>query len=141
MLTLASVSAHADRAGDLVTEGQELGKQGRFREALGKFRAAEQTSPRALHACLIGLAYLRDDQLGAAALSFADCRRRSTAEPPPTWLVDEEQALAAKLVISQLGTVTLELDPAIATLTVSAIAGGEAFAAAPTFFSRRARTL
>ncbi|MBA2539419.1 MAG: hypothetical protein H0V17_07285 [Deltaproteobacteria bacterium] len=135
MLTLVPALASADRADDLVTEGQELGKQGRFREALGKFRAAEELRPRALHACLMGLAFLRDDQLGASGLAFADCRRRGTAaEPPPSWVSVEEQALAARLAESQLGTVELELSPEIIMLSTPAIADGDPLAASRTLY-------
>jgi len=87
--------ASADRADDLVVAGQQLAVDGKYDEAIAKFREADAVRASALHACLIGLAQLRSGRLDAAELEFAACRKRSTAsDPVPEWLATEERKLA-----------------------------------------------
>ena len=129
---LAPVIAHAETADELVAQGQELARQGRIGDALERFRAADAAEPRAVHSCLIGLAYLRGGALGNAALSFLACHRRAQATPLPAWVDKEERDLAQRLTASDLGTVTLTVDPAITTLTVPALLDGAAFPVART---------
>lgn len=132
MCLLAPVAAHAETADELVAEGQELARQGRIGDALARFRAADAAEPRPVNSCLIGLAYLRGGALGNAELSFTQCHRRAQATPLPAWVAKEEQDLAQRLAASELGTVTLTVDPAITTLTVPALLDGAAFPATRT---------
>ncbi len=123
---LAPITALAETSDDLVTQGQELARQGRIDDAIARFRAADAVEPRAVHSCLIGLAYLRGGALGNAEVSFAHCHQRSTA-PLPVWVAKEEQDLVARLEASTLGTVTLVLDADIVSLAVPALLDGGAF--------------
>lgn len=132
MCLLAPVAAHAETADELVAEGQELARQGRIGDALARFRAADAAEPRPVNSCLIGLAYLRGGALGNAELSFTQCHRRAQATPLPAWVAKEEQDLAQRLAASELGTVTLTVDPTVTTLTVPALLDGAAFPATRT---------
>ena len=132
VLMLAPPSARAESADELVAQGQELAREGRIGDALARFRAADAAEPRAVHSCLIGLAYLRGAALGNAELSFAQCHSRAQTEPLPGWVAKEEQELAQQMTASRLGTVALTLDPAIVALSVPALLDGARFPPART---------
>ncbi len=120
-LVIAS-PAWADPADDLVNQGQQLAKQGKLREAITKFRAAEAIHPRALHDCLIGLAFARAGQLSASEIAFATCLQRATPDDPlPPWVATEKTALTAKLDTSAFGTVELALAPPLETVQIAAV--------------------
>jgi hypothetical protein len=119
--------ASASPADDLVTEGQALARQGRIGDALAKFREADQLEPRAVHSCLLGLAYLRGGALGNAEISFATCHRRAGTETLPPWVAKEEADLAQKLTSSELGTISLTVSPSITELAVPALLDGAWF--------------
>jgi hypothetical protein len=61
ILVIAAVArlAHADDVADLEKRGQELAKQNEYTQAIDAFKRADRLAPRAAHACMIGLAYLR----------------------------------------------------------------------------------
>jgi hypothetical protein len=106
MVLLASVPAAADHADDLVAEGQALAKQGQLDAAVARFRQADRARPRALHDCLIGLAYLRSEKISEAEIEISSCRRRaSSVDPLPDWLPPIEKQVrdgADKLVLVEL---------------------------------------
>lgn len=131
-IAMVTTPAHADRAEELVTEGQRLGKDGQLAAAIAKFREAERIQPRALHDCLIGLAYARAGELVASEIAFATCRRRAALGELPSWVASEERALAATLAVGKLGRLQLELDPEIATIRIAAV-GADAFVPPPAF--------
>jgi hypothetical protein len=121
-------AAHAEDAASLVADGQDLARAGNIQAAIAKFSAADQLEPRAIHSCLIALAYLRRDELASAQLMFTQCHDRAT-EPLPAWVTIEEQQLETRVASAGLGTVELTVDPAIVTITVPALLGGVPFAA------------
>ena len=132
--------ASADRADDLVVAGQQLAVDGKYDEAIAKFREADAVRASALHACLIGLAQLRSGRLDAAELEFAACRKRSTAsDPVPEWLATEERKLAGDRKLAEdrkLATQPAVVAPARATepprsrVPVILLAGGAGLAVA-----------
>jgi hypothetical protein len=126
-LLVASV-AHADPVDDLVAKGQELAKRLEFTQAIAAFKQADAQRPRALHACLIGLAYTRRELWPQAELFFAQCRTRATAgDPAPTWAAEAEHQLTAKLAAANIPAITIVVRPPRATLAASSFEADEVF--------------
>jgi hypothetical protein len=129
-LCLVAGVARADEVDDLVARGQALGKDGQWTQAIAAFKAADAKQKRALHACLIGLAYTRREAWGQAELFFATCRERAqTGDPVPDWLAEAEQQLAAKIAATATPAVTITVVPAgAARIAVSGFPADETFA-------------
>jgi hypothetical protein len=133
VLTLLSSgsAARADDADDLVAKGERLAQQGEFTQAIVAFKEADARWPRAAHACMIGLAYMRRELWPQAELFLAQCERRATAtDKPPGWIDGAWQQLAAKLSAAQIPSVAITVNPpdAAARLTVSSFEPDEGFA-------------
>ena len=114
----------------LVAEGEALAKAGNFSAATEKWKSADTLSPRAKHACLIGLAYTRREYWPQAEVFFARCRQNASAsDPVPTWLDAAEKQLEEKLAIAPVAAIKLSVDPpaAAARFIVSSFAPDEAF--------------
>lgn len=115
VLLLTSGSASADPQADAraqVAEGEALAKQGRFSEAIEKFRAAEQTSPSARHDCYIALAYRRLEQWGAGRLHAEKCVERATeADQAPKWIKNVRRDVDDGVARAGLVKVTLVVTP------------------------------
>jgi len=127
-LMLASGIAYADPVDDLIAKGQELGKQGELTQAIAAFKQADARRPRALHACLIGLAYTRRELWPQAEVFFAQCRAREIAgDIAPDWAGEAERTLAQKLLAANIPPITITVDPADAKITVSAFEADEVF--------------
>lgn len=126
-LSLA-VAAHAQdprgEADALVVEGARLGEEGRFEEAILRFKAAESRLPRALHDCNIGLAYARLARLPQAQFFLERCRRRS-AEPLPAWVSPRAETTLAQLRAGRHAPVRVETSPGLAPVLVSVFAPDE----------------
>jgi hypothetical protein len=128
---LASVSVvRADEVDDLEAKGQELAKQSEFTQAIAVFKQADAKRPRAAHACMIGLAYMRREAWPQAELFLALCEKRAVpGDQPPDWIDEAEKQLAQKLSAAQIPAVTITVSPANigARLTVSSFAPDEVF--------------
>ena len=114
----------------LVAQGEALAKAGNFSAAIEKWKTADKFTPRAKHACLIGLAYTRREYWPQAEVFFARCRQTASASDSlPTWLDAAEKQLAEKLAIAPVAAVKLSVDPpsAAAQCIVSSFAPDEAF--------------
>ncbi len=125
-----AVAARADDADDLVAQGEALAKQSDFSRAIEVFKKADALSPRASHACLIGLVYTRRELWPQAELFFALCHARATASDPlPPWIEKAEQQLAAKLAETGAAPVTITVTPLEAqpNISVSSFAPDESF--------------
>ena len=125
-----AVPTHADDADDLVAQGEALAKQNNFSRAIEVFKQADAISPRASHACLIGLVYTRRELWPQAELFFALCHARATpSDPLPPWIDKAEQELAAKLAETGASPVTITVAPLEAkpSISVSSFAPDEAF--------------
>lgn len=102
---LVATAAHADTAADLVQEGQALGQQKRYTEALARFRAAEAARADPVHHCWIAISTLRLDRAGEAELHLGRCLTAPAPRPPWVEVARQEitQAVAsgayAELVI------------------------------------------
>src|SRR3954469_25457724 len=130
LIVLASRPAFADDVDDLEAKGQELAKQSEFTQAIATFKQADAKRPRAAHACMIGLAYMRREAWPQAELFLALCEKRAVpGDQPPDWIDQAEQQLAQKLSAAQIPAVTIEVTPANinAHLTVSSFAPDEQF--------------
>jgi hypothetical protein len=126
LLVAASICASAqlalaDEADELVDKGQELGKQGEWSLAIAAFKRAEVLKPRAVNACLLGLAYTRRELWAQAELFFARCHARAKAgDEAPEWVADAEATLASKLAAAGIPLITIKVTPpAEATISVS----------------------
>jgi hypothetical protein len=130
LAVLARTASADDAADDLVAQGEEAARNGDYTRSIVMFKAADVRAPRALNACMIGLAYLRRELWPQAEVFFADCRRRSTAaDALPEWLPDAEQQLATKLASLEVAPVQIVVDPpgAHATISISSFAPDEHF--------------
>lgn len=122
--------ARAESAESLRARGEQLARDGRYSEAIDAFKAAEKLEPRARHACLIGLAYLRRELWPQAEIFLAQCEARATAaDPVPEWMPAAKQQLAERLASVAVSPVTLEVEPADldVELAVSSFAPDERF--------------
>ncbi|HSD89447.1 MAG TPA: carboxypeptidase-like regulatory domain-containing protein [Kofleriaceae bacterium] len=130
LILLASHVASADEVDDLVAKGQELAKQSEYTQAIVAFKQADAKRPRAAHACMIGLAYMRREAWPQAELFLALCEKRAVpGDQPPDWIDQAEQQLSAKLSAAQIPAVTILVSPGNigARLTVSSFAPDEVF--------------
>jgi hypothetical protein len=131
LLMLASRVALADDLADLEARGQELAKASEYSQAIEVFKQADAKQPRAAHACMIGLAYLRRELWPQAELFLARCEQRAVpGDQPPEWIDEAEHTLAAKLSAARIPAVTIAVLPANigAQVTVSTFAPDEVFA-------------
>lgn len=122
--------AHAESAESLRARGEQLARDGRYSEAIDAFKAAERLEPRARHACLIGLAYLRRELWPQAEIFLEQCEARATtADPVPEWMPAAKKQLAERLASVAVAPVTLEVTPAglDVQLSVSSFAPDERF--------------
>jgi hypothetical protein len=135
VLLCAHGAAFADPAADagrLAKEGEALARAGKYAEAVARFRAADAAAPRAVHDCLIALAFRRAGAWGAAELHAQRCHERATAaDPEPGWGAKLRSELASQVLAAGLAPLTVEVAPeaarAAAQVSVSTF-GPETFA-------------
>lgn len=116
------------RARGIAKEATALGRQGRFEEAIARFRDAERVSPRALHMCNIALAYTRLERWVEAHWHFVRCRDRWEAEesrPLEPWVAPRIEAIASTLAEVDAARVLLSVRPAGARVEIPSLAPGE----------------
>jgi hypothetical protein len=129
-IVLGGSVAHADDVDDLVAKGQDLAQRSEYTQAIASFKAADAKRPRAAHACMIGLAYMRREAWPQAELFLALCEKRAVpGDQPPDWIDEAHKQLAQKLSAAQIPAVTINVVPAGigARLTVSSFAPDEVF--------------
>ncbi|MDX2089230.1 MAG: PEGA domain-containing protein [Kofleriaceae bacterium] len=123
---LLAAPARAEDADTLRKDGEVLARQGSYAAAIEKFKAADRLAPRAAHACMIGLSYMRRKLWAQAELYFTRCTRRAeSGETLPDWVPAAKEQLAAGLAESQVTPVVIEVIPAgvAAEVTVSSLPG------------------
>jgi len=104
--------ARADTAEQLQAKGEQLAKLARYPEAIAAFKQADAIEPRASHACLIALAYLRGEAWPQAEIFLARCHARATAEDPlPDWVPEAEKLIAQKVATARVAEVDIAVDP------------------------------
>lgn len=126
----APASARADQRGDLQAKGEQLAKDGRYGEAIDAFKQADRLEPKASHACLIALAYMRRESWPQAELFLSICHQRAgKADPLPDWVPLADQQIKERLQAANVAEVTIEVKPADAhaSVTVSSFAPDEVF--------------
>lgn len=129
VLALAG-SAYADEADNLVAQGDDLARRAEYAQAIEKFKAADRARPRAMHACMIGLAYLRRQLWPQAEVFLSRCRKRAIASDPlPEWMDDAESQLAMQLKAAPVTAVEIVVQPpgVAASITTSSFAPDEQF--------------
>jgi len=127
----AAQGPSVESADDKRARGEQLAKDGRFSEAIDAFKAAEKLEPRARHACLIALAYLRRELWPQAEIFLDQCERRATpADPVPEWVPVAKAQLAERLGAVNVAAVEIVVEPAgvDVSLTASSFAPDERFA-------------
>jgi hypothetical protein len=127
---LLSGVAHADSIDDLQASGEQLARDGRYGDAIAKFKEANHLEPRPIFACLIALAYTRKENWPQAELFLSQCRERQSAGTQlPDWVPEAENQIKEKLAAAGLVAVTISVRPSNAgvTLTVSSFAPDETF--------------
>lgn len=130
-MSLAPATAVAESGEEMRARGEQLAKDGRFSEAIDAFKAAEKIEPRARHACLIALAYIRRELWPQAEIFLEECQTRATAaDPVPEWLPQAKQQLAERLAAVNVAPITIRVEPAgvDVRLAVSSFAPDELFA-------------
>ncbi len=127
----STTAAQAPESGEsLRARGEQLAKERRYSEAIDAFKAAEKLEPRARHACLIGLAYLRRELWPQAEIFLEQCEARATtADPVPEWMSTAKQQLQERLAAVNVAAVTILVEPAgaPARIAVSSFAPDELF--------------
>ncbi len=83
LATLALADDAADKALALNKEGTRLAEQGRFADAIARFKSAEALLPRYQHHCNIGIAYQDSGQLPQALLFLQSCVARAGKNASP----------------------------------------------------------
>lgn len=132
VVALAMGRARADEVDDLEARGEEFAKQREYSKSIEAFKAADLRKPRALHACMIGLAYMRRELWPQAELFLSACERRAVpGDQPPEWIDEAEHELAVKLSAARIAAVTIIVNPAAARASIrtSAFAADETFPA------------
>jgi hypothetical protein len=123
-------TAIAEDAATLRAQGEDFAKRGQYAEAIEKFKAADRIEPRAQHACMVGLAFLRREIWVKAELFLSRCKQRArSGEALPEWLPDAERQLAEGLAKANVTTVNIAVKPATAgaSVRVSGFAPDETF--------------
>lgn len=143
MVVVTALGAGVARADDraaadaLVVEGNKLGRAGELDAALAKFKEAFHLVPRAFYACNIGLAYARKEEWARAHYYLALCRSRwDTDEKRPleSWVSQRVDEAVAKLQAGAYAPVRVEVQPAGATIQVSAFSADEPVTAGALFW-------
>jgi hypothetical protein len=130
VLTAMAHVASADPAEDLSARGEALARDGRLTDAIDAFKQADRIAPRASHACLIALAYIRRELWTQADLFLARCRERATkSDPAPDWLPLAEQQLKQATASAHLAWIDVRVEPADvhAAIAISSFALDEQF--------------
>lgn len=133
LVLLASSTARADDADDLVTSGEALAKRGEYSRAIEAFKQADARRPRALHACLIALSYTRRELWAQAEVALASCHARAGGgDPLPPWVNELDQTLATKLAAVDVAPISIRVEPpslsAMASISISSFSPDETFA-------------
>jgi hypothetical protein len=112
--------AHADpRADALRTKGEELARQGQYRDAIGAFKAANQYEPSAANTCSITLAYARLELWPQTEIWLDRCHAASQNGAAPAWLPQLEELFKLRIVGPTISPVTISVEPKSAQATVS----------------------
>ncbi|HUS31663.1 MAG TPA: hypothetical protein VMZ53_24340 [Kofleriaceae bacterium] len=120
--------AHAEDRAALQAKGEQLAKDGKYTDAIDAFKAADRIEPRAIHACLISLAYTRRELWAQAELYLSFCHQRAkVGDPLPDWVSLADQQIRDRLVAAGMVEVSIEAKPATARVTVSSFAPDEVF--------------
>lgn len=129
-LAIMPATVFAESAETLRTRGEQLAKERHYSEAIDAFKAADRLEPRALHACLIALAYTRRELWPQAEIFLEQCEKRATASDPlPDWVPTAKQQLAERLAAVNVAAVEIVVEPAGvgAKFAVSSFAPDELF--------------
>jgi hypothetical protein len=126
----SAASVRAETSDELQGRGEELGREGRWGEAIKAFKAAERFEHRTVHACLIALAYARREAWPQAEIYLAKCLIPTPGETLPAWVPEAEAQIRERLRSEALTPVTIEVKPAIVgvTFTASSFEPDEVFA-------------
>lgn len=135
LVLCCATAASADGVGERVAKGEDLAKQGKWTEAIENFKAADKLEPRAKHACLIALAYIRRELWPQAEVFLTVClQRASAADPVPDWVPLAKQQLDERLGKAKVATVSIRVTPE--TLASSVAIGVSSFEPDETFGPR-----
>jgi hypothetical protein len=146
VVLVQTTSATADRASDLAAQGEALAKEGRLTEAIAAFKQADQLRPRATHACLIALAYIRRELWPQSEVYLDACRVRSGAtDPLPDWFALAHQQLVERLATADVAAVEIRVEPgalaATAAIGISSFLPDEKFAPQTVHLPRGTHTI
>lgn len=114
-LVVPQVALGQENAEALVRQGEKLGREGKFREALKVFHLAEKQSPKAVHDCYIAVAHMRLDELTAARYFLDRCSSRASGASPIEWY----QAARTELAEKTKGFGRLEISSSVADVRVA----------------------
>jgi hypothetical protein len=111
-----AASAHADEATRLVREGEALGQQKRYAEALERFRTADAARPDPVHHCWIAISALRLGRAGEAELHLGRCLTAPAPRPP--WVEVARQEVARAVASGAYAELAIDTLPAGAEIQV-----------------------
>lgn len=126
VLALAGAAA-AETRDELQARGEALGRDGKWSDAIRAFKSAERLEHRAVHACLIALAYARREAWPQAEVFVARCHEPS-GETLPEWVGQLDELIRTRVATGN-AELTIQVVPAgaAATLTASSFEPDEQF--------------
>jgi len=117
------VRADQAQADALVEEGNQLGAKGLYAEAIDKFKQADALVPRPLHACNIGLAYVRLSLWASAHYYLARCKTTWAAGALPAWVDRRIQESETQLHAGNFALLKVSPTPATGVVKVAPFPG------------------
>jgi len=126
-----ATTASAETREGLQARGEALGREGKWGEAIHAFKSAEQIEHRAVHACLITLAYARREAWPQAEVFLSRCHDNA-GEQLPEWVPQLDELIGSRVHSESLTELTIEVVPVAAagtTLTASSFEPDELFTA------------
>lgn len=112
-----------ERANQLFDQGADLGAAGKFEEAIEKFREADALVSRPIHACNIGLAYVKLSLWASANYYLRRCKTTWKDGGLPGWVDRRLEESESALASGRFAELEVRAEPAGAKIRVDPFPG------------------